>query len=253
MRKDMSKVLCETYRVHSSGKFPRPTKDLVYDEDRPGCRIGKVGMRKQHQDRKLFSENLSPLLRFLQSRVGQKWDSVYSEIRKNLKTKKTIDAHILIHLKQFVTTTGTYVGEDGEIYCIRDYSFSPVPAYTASEFYVHPKTGILIHGKQRQRQEMNDFKRKQIEVWKNNYRFISPTEYLLKVNGTWYGYKFYDPTQVYGWHILNRPPYRYSSALKDIPEIIQGKLLRPHPVLYTDCKYFKVQLGKKQLKAYDLT
>jgi hypothetical protein len=49
-----------------------------------------------------LNENLAPLRRFLVSRVGRSWDTVYSEIRTRLSPRNTIDMHVWQHLFDYV-------------------------------------------------------------------------------------------------------------------------------------------------------
>lgn len=90
MRKDMSKILVERPRAggskHGIRNNRRVTKQLL--SSNPEIEVDSFkGIRKVHKihnDQKELNENLKPLVRFLHSRIGQKWDDVYSEIMKNM-------------------------------------------------------------------------------------------------------------------------------------------------------------------------
>lgn len=117
MRKDMPKLLCETPRLGSSEKNKdvmrlRRERIIEYDDGtfggyeatsgasgRAGMRPGKSG---RHLFRKELNENLSPLKRFLHSRVGQPWDKVYSEIKEANPNGSAVTEHIYEHLFSYV-------------------------------------------------------------------------------------------------------------------------------------------------------
>lgn len=92
-----------------------------------------------------FGEHLGPLRRFLMSRVGRPWDSVYSEIRQNLQATSTVHMHILQHLFQYVHTRVVVVGR--EVYdADPKYAWQgePRPLWDNHRtFYVDPKSGEL--------------------------------------------------------------------------------------------------------------
>jgi len=48
------------------------------------------------------NEILAALVRFIQWRVGQRWDDVFSEIYAHLDTGSTVKMHIRKHLRDFV-------------------------------------------------------------------------------------------------------------------------------------------------------
>lgn len=188
MRKDMRKVICESRRRYGSSfraSQLRGTKSLSDDELFPT----RVSMRRIHPSPKDFGENLTPLLKYLETNSGRKWNDVYSEIRENLKVKSTIDMHILIHLEQFVTITGLYV-ESGEVRVIpkfnlwgRDYS-----ALDFCDFFVHPQTGILVscteHKAKRASERKKERARKEAEKAR---KFVKTGEarFAYRVNGAW--------------------------------------------------------------------
>lgn len=125
-----------------------------YDFDEEGVYSGyKESMRPKGTriERKQLNENLMPLIRFLESKVGNNWNNVYSEIRENINPNSSIQKHILNHVKQFVITD-TVLLEDGRIisyvpYWQRDSDYYVLndanKEISKNEFYVHPETGIL--------------------------------------------------------------------------------------------------------------
>lgn len=101
MRSDMSKVLCETGREAGMPSGGRRDQWARLDPEELATR---EGMRRRHRQRKHFGEHLSPLWRFLGSRVGRPWDDVYSEIRAQLSPRSVLDVHLLDHLEWEVET-----------------------------------------------------------------------------------------------------------------------------------------------------
>lgn len=111
MRADMAKVIVERPRRQGwstrAGRQPRDSDLLPSNE---GMRAPHV----RHYGGKELNENLAPLLRFLNSRVGQPWDDVYSEICENIRVTNTVQDHIRVHVKQFVETA-TSMDKEGRI------------------------------------------------------------------------------------------------------------------------------------------
>lgn len=111
MRKDMDKVIVERPRVghDNSYHYDRAKNKPKYFLDEEGidnCSVKAAKMKPSLDGtfflKKQLNENLSPLKRFLNSRVGKKWDDVYSEIRQTFSKNSTIQNHIFQHLKWFV-------------------------------------------------------------------------------------------------------------------------------------------------------
>lgn len=103
MRSDMAKVIVERPR-HQSWKDYRPLRssrkhDL--SEDAPT----KESMRKGHggrRDGKSLNENLTPLERFLRSKIGHRWSDVYSELNEHVSVRNAVQAHVRQHLESMV-------------------------------------------------------------------------------------------------------------------------------------------------------
>lgn len=87
---------------------------------------------------KYFSDNLSPLKRWLRSQLGQPWDNVYSQLRQKIETRTLCGQHLLFHLWGFV---------ERDVELINDVPYRrgqlhPL-GYWRDEFYIHPETKIL--------------------------------------------------------------------------------------------------------------
>jgi hypothetical protein len=98
----------------------------------------RVSIARDNPRTKWLSENLNPLERLLERRVGRKWDRVYSEIREHVRFDDPIQLHVLQHLWQYVERHVVMIeGVPHEA-----TSRWPLSGYGRS-FYVCPRTGIL--------------------------------------------------------------------------------------------------------------
>lgn len=132
MRRDMSRKLVERPRSGAGRKRKgrrRPADELPAREP---MSMGRGS--------KLFSENLAPLRRFLERRVGQPWDQVYSEIRARLVPRSTVHMHLLHHLDHMVEKHPVFL--DGRPHLPRASRgrYWPLPV---DHLYVCPETGLL--------------------------------------------------------------------------------------------------------------
>jgi hypothetical protein len=159
MRQDMHEVVIERprrggrYRYHDCRTRYRGL-DLDALDDLPK----KQGYRRPYienwGDAKEFSDLLGPLHRFLISKVGQKWDDVYSEIRKTLNPNSTVQIHIMSHVFQFVEID-TRLEDNGEVYVLGRYSRYSI---SSGQLYVHPKTGILCRTPEVSRKQTPEYR-----------------------------------------------------------------------------------------------
>lgn len=134
MRKDMSKVIVERRRTGGKndrkGRAPRSLDDLPQ----------KQSMKSSHKDRKSLNENLKPLVRFLKSRVGKKWDNIYSEICENLKVTSTVQQHVKDHIWDYVYKN--VILEDKKVFAMRKY-YGKYFEIGNNDLYICPKSGLL--------------------------------------------------------------------------------------------------------------
>lgn len=139
MRADMFKVIVERPRW---GAGHAPAVKLKRDKA-PHQRIGlRRHAKEQAAYTKGLNENLAPLVRFLRSRVGCRWDDVFSEICATLDTGSTVKMHVRQHLGDFVLHRIAY-GRRGEL--LNDgHVLRPDRRNCAwPEFYVDPDDGLL--------------------------------------------------------------------------------------------------------------
>lgn len=98
----------------------------------------RVSIGEKHKNT-FFDDNLEPLRRFLQQSVGRHWDDVYSELSQKLDRSTVTGLHVFQHLEHYIHTSP-------------DEEFNP-ENYTSRKtgvggwFRIHPKTGILLTGK----------------------------------------------------------------------------------------------------------
>src|SRR5262249_21405018 len=146
--------------------------DELFD-DLPHRVSGSRSKFMQEARTKYFSDQLSPLRRFLQSNIGRPWNKVYSEMREHLDARKTTGNHVFEHLEREVSTN---CYEEGRVIYSYDLSYTKaVPVYG---FYVHPRTGLLCW---RDREA-----RKKHEAPKERTRVRFNRKNYIKLNGIWY-------------------------------------------------------------------
>lgn len=113
MRNDMAKILVERSR-HGSG-FHYRKKGRYRDLDElPSQEAMRPKFPGWGQKYLYLNENLAPLRRFLSSRVGRRWDTVYAEISACLRPTSAVQQHVRGHLSDFVETT-LRVNRDGDL------------------------------------------------------------------------------------------------------------------------------------------
>ena len=196
MRPDFMKILIERPRTQSSepsrkwGKRIKYSPDMDY-EDEP--KRAKSSRRWQYgYDYRHSTDVLGPLKKYLESKVGQDWDDVYSEICQNMDKRSTVGAHIFTHLWQYVKKD-CYIGaKTGKVYCEGGRS---TPYY----FYVHPWTNKLCKVPQerpfwRRRHPSYGWDNVPVEKggvrytgnnW-NNGKDIPPFKSYFLIDGLWY-------------------------------------------------------------------
>jgi hypothetical protein len=147
MRWDMAKVIVE--RPRSGGLWVRSDSSWNGDEDSAPMQSNSPGRKSRP---KSLSERLGPLVRYLHRQVGRPWDKVYSEIRRCISDRSTVQSHLLDHLFQFVELHVDWV--DGKP-CYRAQPSMgrwaglhqgrvPVVSWSGwAKFYVCPQTGLL--------------------------------------------------------------------------------------------------------------
>jgi hypothetical protein len=95
---------------------------------------------------KWLSENLAPLRRFLERRVGRPWDEVYSEICAHIAVRSAVQKHVLDHLRGYVERHPVMINgwpHHPVAYGSDRGGYTPLSA-RRTDFYVCPETGTLL-------------------------------------------------------------------------------------------------------------
>jgi hypothetical protein len=205
MREDMAKVLVERPRKGGCGKersrqnrheTRQFCKNVAIDNDLETANFR--GMKRVHtskpnslDDKKQVNENLNPLRRFLQSRIGQPWDKVYSEIMSRLNLNNAVQYHVWQHLIQLgEVETKTYTEGNTVMAAGLGGPQSMTTSYGREEFYVDPKNGTLRQTKLKSSKYRRD-------TTPSNESYYDPKQPLTqyhKVDGIWFEFKFREAT-----------------------------------------------------------
>lgn len=158
LRADMYEVIIERPRGGAGwGRdWPRPnwrSYGQTDDDDRVDPGPSKLRMGPRHRS-KWLNENLAPLQRFLERRIGQPWDRVHSEICAHIAVRSAVQKHVLDHLRHYVELHPVMI--DGVphhpiAYRTKEGRFyHPLSSY-GHAFYVCPETGRLLAPQRRRR------------------------------------------------------------------------------------------------------
>src|SRR5215471_12398588 len=151
MRYDMGKVLTERPRAHGHyARTPKGSRRLFAQQERDDelPKYESIDFCwKRGLFLKEFTDLIGPLYRFIRSRVGRKWNDVYSEIRERVNPSSLQQIHLLDHIDGTFGMVHTKVGLiDGEPY---DFSGNGKIARITSArryevYYVCPVSGLLL-------------------------------------------------------------------------------------------------------------
>src|ERR1051326_863425 len=179
MRSDMAKVIVERPRYGSGlptkGKGYERRRQRVAWEDQPK----REGIKVRGGGRKALNEHLSPLRRYLERKVGQRWDKIFADVCRYLDRNSAVQDHVRDHLEDYVATCVIVV--DG-VLCHGDgYGIGRA---LHSLFYVCPRTGVLR-------------KNRRPRAWwrmerpaQPHIRFIDHLTRLIREDGVWYILEF---------------------------------------------------------------
>ena len=142
MRSDMFEVIIERPRwnggrgSHGKGRRAEPRRQ----HDAPLWEPVSLG-----RGTKSLNENLAPLRRFLERRVGRPWDAVRGEICALITPRSAVQKHVLDHVKQMVEENAVLI--DGRPHhpggSLGHCQRSPILCRGWGGFYVCPRTGVL--------------------------------------------------------------------------------------------------------------
>lgn len=192
MRADMHKVIVEEPRGgrgrggHNATVRKDRCRRRMLDADALDALPQRGPIEPRDGATRWFGEHLGPLRRFLMSRVGRPWDSVYSEIRQNLHATSTVHMHILQHLFQYVHMRVVVVGR--EVYdADPKYAWQGEPRALWDNhrtFYVHPKTGELCRPKRRETPWRRALGREGVDGF--DVRRLADGRHVVAQNGGWF-------------------------------------------------------------------
>lgn len=189
MRSDMFEIIIERPRYYGGkAKSNRAKEHVRRDPEHAPMRESMSISRGT----KSLNENLAPLRRFLQRRVGRPWNEVFAEISAHIALRSAVQKHVLDHLWQFVKTDVVLI--DGQPhYPLATGStrsrYLPFGFYHRG-FYVCPKTGILRATPQVAR------KRKEPPL-RDDLRRLDERTDARRIGGVWYRVTFAKLPQAY--------------------------------------------------------
>ena len=187
------------------------------------------------ENRKPF--NYNRLVRFLNSRMGQHWNNVFSEfvhfdwIPVQYRTLEQISYYVEIN---------TFIDKDGDIAVKRNYIFGDGVkkiselTYRRPTLYVHPETGVLCEEKNRKDKR---------DASPPDFIVLGDYHQLIKLDGIWYevkGEKIDIQNRYCNKRVGPRDKMIYPRDIKQ-------------QLIFTDVKIlYKKQLNSKELKKYGL-
>ena len=104
----------------------------------------RLSMRKNSRPFTSQDDDLEPLIRFLKTNAGRKWNDVYSELNKQLVKRSATGLHVFEQLWDFVQVN-TFLDKNGKVCSSPKFRsiWREINQYY-SWFYVHPTTGVLV-------------------------------------------------------------------------------------------------------------
>lgn len=266
MRNDMYKVLHESVRAGGRQIASRHGLKLVDGECLEPTR---ESLRKRHirgHNGKEHTFTAKPLWRFLNSRVGKSWDSVYSEIRNTLTQRDSV----LRDVMRFFDVSVNTMMSDGEVW-VRDEFRGAVPVLESYyDFYVHPTSRLLCRVPSRRtssRRYYEASRQKALDKLREYRREVDSVTQLHKVDGQWYEVKLAElpevpvcntwrPSSDPGWTIADfyaeKALWRFDALLgRDVNRASFKRMLTDvyGVVMYAQSK---TQLSTRALRFYGL-
>lgn len=189
MRKDMFKVIVERPRRGGGGKRAKGWR-RVADDDVPA----KGGMRPKGSRSKRLNENLAPLERFFERRVGQFWPKVFAEVCENLDVANVVQKHVRDHVGDIVALKTIKRGDEiyvrarfGRVRALREQNWV--------RFYVHPVNKVLTRNPNWRKGRPDHALQAKAATAKAaaHYRRLDPLAALHKLDGVWYELRLTPP------------------------------------------------------------
>lgn len=175
--------------IINTGRYNSPWDDEYYDEgDDPEYTQDDLPIRgkKRTQKSKGFGDRTKPLYRFLESKVGQNWDKIWSEICANNDERSVDGHHLRRHVLGFVDLKVVRDEKTGRLAplsqkrwyggTLRNYGFFVDPNNQLRSWEEYNRKAIKKK-KQRLRQRKADGERSAKTINGEHYR---------KINGCWF-------------------------------------------------------------------
>ena len=134
---------------------------------------------KPRNKTKYFSDHIRPLYRWLRSKVGQPWNTVYSDLCYKLDPRGLSGQHILSHVWDFVELHVVLI--DGVPY--ERTNERSLSNYWRETLYVNPETGILC---------LAEKLKKEAPKKRDDLLVIDSYHQYRKINNIWYLITFKD-------------------------------------------------------------
>lgn len=251
MREDMAKVIVERPR---RGGYTSKGGKRVQDVDLLPSTEGMRAPHVRHWGGKELNENLAPLRRFLNSRVGQKWDEVYSEISAHLKATSAVQQHVRDHVNDFVVTNVT-VDAHGELWGTNwgtPFLIGAPGYWRRHELYVDPRDGILKRTPDQA--PVPTYRERRAAQYDLTHRAIDDAHELRKHKGIWYmcEVKHMHPGKWVAYEDVTTGKQRHTYVADSYWDVLLNKHLRYGESETWRGTYVvsKRQLNHKELKAH---
>lgn len=200
----MKKVVVERPRWGSRQRNNKFGARLPYipDHDYEDQPKKALGFESYFGSRKLFTDVLGPLERFLRKNVGRPWDKVYSELSDGLDKRKATGKHIFDHVDDMVEKN-CLIGADGRAYATDWRGNRPL-----SGMYVHPRTGLLCEAPRETKRERERRRRlaepiTRLDLGDNTaYQLYETVWYRVKLKPMFVDWRSHTPTMV--WDIFRK-------------------------------------------------
>lgn len=250
MRSDMFKCIVESARRGGSTSqiYKRAKRRKLNNPDNwenISIKDSMSGHRNFGYECKELSETLNPLERFLESKVGELWDDIYSETRENLNPNNAVQYHVIQHL-EWMVEKNVVINEDGDP-CYIGYKFG-FSQLSSGSLYVDPNTNRLTkvpEKRNKPKDEKSKFMNYSYGFFKKTPAlcFIQDNMFYFKSKGLWY-------SAVIG------NGYNYDSSQVDLLEGIFLSRERSKYIYGGEGKYLlansKKQLSKKELMKLEI-
>lgn len=177
MRPDMSKIVVERpRRGHKDCYKPIRRRENRGDPESLPSSDGMRAPHIRHYEGKEFSDNLSPLYRYLDSQIGRNWDEVFSEISAQIRGNSTVHRHILQHLFQHISLNMVRRDDGG----LEEHGRMFFNGYMYHALYVDPDTKVI-------KRNPDKYKHHKYAPPENpDHKVFGPEDEVVRIKGCWH-------------------------------------------------------------------